>query len=235
MYPAVMLAMAVSVTIFLVAWVLPRFAKIYEARSATLPTPTRVLMSISEAITTHWSLMLFGLITLIVGLVFGARTERGRYALDWIKLNAPVVGPIFRNFYLSRAMRTFGTLLASGVDVLDAISIVRGVTNNALWERFWADLEREITNGQPLADVILESSLIPPATGQMIAAGDRSGRLPDVLERVAGVCEEDLDEAIRTSTQMIEPLVITFMGVMIGGIAIALLLPIFTMGSVVSK
>jgi len=232
MYPAVMLTMAIGVTVFLVAWVLPRFARIYESRSAALPTPTRILMAISDGLTANWALALSALVASIVGFVFAAHTERGRHALDWLRLNAPLIGPIFRNFYLSRATRTLGTLLAAGVDLLDAISIVRGVTRNAIWERFWTRLEREVTNGQPLADVVLESSLIPPASAQMIAAGDRSGRLPEVLERVAAVCEEDLEESIKNGTQMIEPIVITFMGVMIGGIAIALLLPIFTMGTV---
>lgn len=232
MYPMVMLTMAIVVTTFLVAWVLPRFARIYESRSAALPTPTRIVLGISNFITANWIVLLVGLISFTVGAVLFRASASGKRTIDWLKINTPVLGPIFKNFYLTRATRTLGTLLAAGVTLPDAIRIVRGVTSNAAWENLWNEIESAITTGRTIADVVLTSSLIPPSVAQMIAAGERSGRLPMVLERVATVSESDLDEAIKTGTQMIEPMVIIFMGALIGGIAIALLLPIFTMGKV---
>ncbi len=234
-YPALMLGMALVVTTFLVGWVLPRFARIYEARSAALPKPTRLLLDFSGFITGNWIALLIAVVAVAVGAFFGLRSRQGRYALDWVKIHAPVIGPIFRNFYLSRATRTLGTLLAAGVTLPEAVRIVRGVTSNELWTRLWDRIEGSMTSGRTIAEVVCDTPLIPPSVAQMIAAGERTGRLPTVLERVSEVCEEDLEEAVKTGTQMIEPAVITFMGLLIGGIAIALLLPIFTLGRMMGK
>ncbi|TVQ31592.1 MAG: type II secretion system F family protein [Phycisphaeraceae bacterium] len=231
-YPMMMMSMAIAVTGFLVGWVLPRFARIYESRSATLPTPTRIIMSISDFLTGNWIALVAAAISLGVGGYLFRRTPRGRSWIDWLKIRSPIIGPIFTNFYLSRATRTLGTLLAAGVTLPEAVGIVRGVTTNAHWAKLWDEMDEAMTQGRNIAEVLLESTLVPASVGQMIAAGERTGRLPEVLERVAQVTEHELDEAIRNGTQMIEPLVITFMGVLIGGIAIALLLPIFTMGTV---
>lgn len=231
-YPAVMVGMAVAVTSFLVAWVLPRFAKIYESRSATLPTPTRLLMSFSNFIGGNWIALLIGAIVLgVAGWLF-RRSRAGRRAIDLAKVRMPIIGPIFVNFYLSRATRTLGTLLSAGVTLPDALRIVRGVTNNVHWTDLWNRMEEAMTSGRTIADALSNTPLIPPSVTQMITAGERTGRLPQVLDRIASVAETDLDESVKTGTQMIEPLVIMFMGLVIGGIAIALLLPIFTISKV---
>ncbi|MCA9310753.1 MAG: type II secretion system F family protein, partial [Phycisphaerales bacterium] len=116
----------------------------------------------------------------------------------------------------------------------DAVTIVRGVTTNVLWEDLWNQTQQSLTRGQTFSDVVLESRLIPPSIGQMIAAGERTGRLPEVFARIALTTEEELDEAIKNGTQLIEPMMIMFMGVTVGGIAIALLLPIFTIANVMA-
>lgn len=234
-YPAVMIVMAFAVTGFLVGWVLPRFAKIYESRAAALPAPTRMLMGVSDVLVSNWIGLLVGLVAIGAAAYAIPKTKKGRYAIDWFKIHAPLLGPIYRNFYLSRAARTLGTLLNAGVTLPEAVKIVRGVTANELWREFWDEMHEAMTTGREISEVVLVSNLFPPSVGQMITAGERSGKLGDVLERIANVTEEDLDESIKNSTQMIEPLVITFMGVMIGGIAIALLLPIFSMGSMMSQ
>jgi type II secretory pathway component PulF len=142
---------------------------------------------------------------------------------------------MYTKYYLTRATRTLGTLLTAGVPLVDAIRIVRGVTNNALWDKLWRDMIETLTEGGTVQDVVEKSDLIPAAVAQMIAAGERSGRLPEVLARVAESSEHELDEAIKTGTQMIEPIMIVVMGGLIGGMAIALLLPIFTISSAVSN
>lgn len=231
-YPIVMISMALIVTGFLVTWVLPRFAKIYESRSATLPTPTRMLLDTSNFIIGNIAMIVTGLIAVIVAALFFRASKRGREYLDWFKVRAPIIGPIFRNFYMARASRTLGTLIGAGVSIPQAVKITRGVTNNVIWARLWDEMERSMAAGRTIGEVVLASDLLTPAYAQMVAAGERTGRLADVLDKVATVTEEDLDEQIKASTQMIEPIVITFMGATIGGIAIALLLPIFAMGSV---
>lgn len=234
-YPAVMIGMAISVTGFLVTWVLPRFAKIYETRSATLPTPTRILLNTSNVIISNLFLIVVGIIIAVILGSWFVMSDRGRETIDWLKINAPIVGPIYRNFYVARATRTLGTLLAAGIPLPQAITIIRGVTNNCVWGRLWDDMQNAMSSGRTIGEVVLASPLISSSFAQIIAAGERTGRLPEVLEKVAKVSEEDLDEQIKTSTQLIEPIVVTFMGVTIGGIAIALLLPIFSMGSVLSQ
>lgn len=230
-YPTAMIGMALAVTVFLVIWVLPRFARIYESRSATLPTPTRIVMAISNVLIGHWPIILAAIGALVGGFIALRATSRGRIAIDWVKLHAPVVGPMFTQFYLTRATRTLATLLAAGVTLVDAVKIVRGVTDNALWLRLWEHIHDAITGGYTIAEVVTQSKLIPPHIAQMIAAGERTGKLPETLDRIAEVTEQDLDEAIKNGTQMIEPIMITVMGALIGGLAIALLLPIFSIGS----
>ncbi|MDX2114824.1 MAG: type II secretion system F family protein [Planctomycetota bacterium] len=233
-YPAVMIAIAVVVTTFLVTWVLPKFAKIYESREAALPTITKVVIGSSRVLIEHWPWFVGGLGAMVAGFLVMRGTAGGRRALDMFKLRAPVVGPMFRAFYLTRACRTLGTLLASGVPLLEAVRIVRGVTENSQWERLWLDLEASLTTGKTVAEVVSASWLIPPQVAQMIAAGERSGRLPEVLDRIGVSTEADLDEAVKSATQLIEPAMIIFMGGTIGGIAIALLLPIFNVANVMA-
>ncbi len=234
-YPIVMIGMALTVTMFLVTWVLPRFAKVYESRSAALPAPTRFLLNTSETILSNIPLIVTLIVASVVGSMLFRASNRGREFIDWCKLNIPIIGPIFRNFYLARASRTLGTLLAAGVSLPHAVRIVRGVTHNRVWWRMWDEMDRAMTTGHTIGEVVLASEIMAPSYAQMIAAGERTGRLPDVLQRVANVSEEDLDEQIKASTQMIEPIVITVMGAMIGGIAIALLMPVFSMGSMMSQ
>lgn len=233
-YPAVMVSMALTVTGFLVVFVLPRFAKIYANKKAALPSLTRFVMNVSEFITAHYGWLLLGLAALAGGVISLKFFEGGRAFIDRVKVRAPVVGKMFGQFYLARASRTLGTLLASGVQLLDAVRIVRGVTGNILWQRLWDDCEKAMTSGQTLTDVMSKSDLIPPATGYMIAAGERTARLPEVFGRIADTTEEELDGTIKSVTQLIEPAMIMFMGVVIGGIAVALLLPIFSIANVMS-
>ena len=233
-YPAVMLTMACAVTTFLVLWVLPRFASIYESRSAALPAPTKFLLAISDTVQSNGLAILAGLGALVAGFVVFRRSHEGRRLLDAFKVRSPVVGPILKNFYLTRVTRTLATLLDAGVTLPDAIRILKGVVNNQMWADTWKSLEEAITSGRTIGEVVLDSPVIPASVGQMIAAGERTGRLPEVLVRVADVTERDFNESVKSGAQMIEPVMIMVMGVMIGGVAVALLLPIFTIGSAVS-
>lgn len=234
-YPLVMVGMAIAVTMFLVVWVLPRFARIYESRSASLPMPTRIVMGASDLILGNWT-SIIGLAALVAGsLIFARSTRRGRRFLDRVRLATPIVGPMFSQYYLTRATRTLATLLAAGVSVLDALRIVRAVTENAMWEDLWDRMAVAVTSGLTMGEVATSSKLIPAPVASMIAAGERTGRLPETLDRVAEVAENDLDEAVKTASQLMEPLMITVMGGLIGGIAVALLLPIFSISSVMSN
>ena len=233
-YPLIMLIMGGAVTGFLVAWVLPRFGKIYEGRDAALPKPTQILLGISDIASSQWPLILLAIGALAAAAIALKATSAGRRALDALLLASPVVGPIFRNFYLTRVARTLATLLHSGVQLKEALGIVRGVTTSSKWDDFLLHMDETIDAGKPVSDAVLDSPLIPPAFAQMIAAGERTGKLGPALERVADVAEEQFEDSVSTGTQLIEPVMIILMGGVIGTVAIALLLPIFTMGKTMS-
>ncbi|HBS29070.1 MAG TPA: hypothetical protein DEB06_06385 [Phycisphaerales bacterium] len=234
-YPLVMISLALGITAFLVTWVLPKFAKIYEGRSAALPRPTRVVMGVSDFILGNWVLLSVLGVAAVGVCVALPMFDPTRRLLDALKLRTPVIGGVFRQFYLTRAARTLGTLLASGVDLLEAVRIVRGVTPNAQWEALWTAVERNMTTGKTMAEALQGSPLVPASVAQMIAAGERTGRMPDVLARIADATETDLDETVKNATQLIEPAMIVFMGVLIGGVAISLLLPIFNVSGIMGR
>jgi len=234
-YPAIMVCIASVVTVFLVVYVLPRFAKIYETKEAALPASTQFVIGLSKFVSDQWLLIMAGMVVSVGGFMAFKATKVGRRAIDKTKINVPVLGPVFTNYYLTRSMSTLSTLLASGVSLLDAIRIVRNVTKNAMWEKLWDDTEHAITTGHTLSEVVVNSLLVPPSVAQMIAAGERTGKLPEVFDKIAEASESDLDNSIKTSTQYIEPAMIIFMGVTIGGLAISLLLPIFNVATVMSE
>jgi type IV pilus assembly protein PilC len=233
-YPLFMMVSALAMTVFLMAFVLPRFARIYEARAATLPAPTKVLLGISTFITGEF--LVYGpiLAVVTVGLALFLRAPRGRRLLDWLRLNAPVLRTLYGQLYVTRATRTMGTLLAAGVNLLDIIDICRGVTSNAYYADLWDRMERGIREGRQLSDAVLACPHVPPNVASMIASGERSGRLPAVMERIADFSEQELDAAVKQVTSFIEPLMIAIMGLVVGGVAMALLLPIFSMGRVMT-
>jgi type IV pilus assembly protein PilC len=227
--------MVLGVTAFLLVFVLPRFTSIYASRGATLPAPTQWLMTASDAVTGypyHW---LGGAAVALATLVFVARTRTGRSMIDRLKLNAPVLGPLFRKLYITRGCRTLGTMIAAGVPILDMIAIVKHVTPNVHYQAMWDTVDHRLRQGSQLSDTLLASPhLIPRAVAQMIYSGEKAGRLGQVMEKIAEYTEQDFDEQVKTATQFIEPALVCSMGLIIGFVAIALLLPIFSMSKVVS-
>ncbi|MCK4873656.1 MAG: type II secretion system F family protein [Phycisphaerales bacterium] len=234
-YPAVMMTIAVIVTGFLMVFVLPRFAGIYKSRSAELPLPTQVLMSISDFMIGNAIPIGIALVATGVALFIFLKQQAGQRTLDWLRLNVPLLSTMYKQLYITRAMRTMSTLIEGGVDLLDSIEITRGVTNNYYYERFWNGVVVYVKQGRQFSDVFRNSNLFSPMIAQMVDAGERSGQLADVMDKVAVSCEEDLDEAVKKMTQYIEPLMISFMGILVGSVAIALLLPIFSIGTVMSQ
>ena len=234
-YPAVMLTMVLLVTVGLLVWVLPRFATIFASKGATLPLPTRLLMAVSHSLMGYWYFWVGGLIALVLAVLIGKRSAGGRYLIDRLKIGVPVLGPLFRQLYVTRSVRTMGTMIDAGVPVLDMIDIVRDVTRNAVFEELWDTVHERLQRGAQLSDALFESPLIPRSVSQMIYAGEKSGRLGATMNKIAHFTEEEFDEQIRTTTNLIEPAMVGLMGGIVGFVAIALLLPIFSVSSVVSS
>jgi len=233
-YPAIMISMVVVITTGLLLFVLPRFASIYADRGAALPVPTRILLGLSNSVQTMWWAYLAGVCAIIALGVCGFTTDAGRRVTDTLKLNVPVIGPLFRKLYITRSMRTMGTMIEAGVPILDMIPIVRSVTTNHHFDELWDEVDQRLRNGSQLSGPLFSSELIPRSVAQMVFAGEKAGRLGDVMYRVADYTEEEFDEQVKQATSYIEPAMVVTLGAIIGFVAISLLLPIFQVSQVVS-
>jgi type IV pilus assembly protein PilC len=234
MYPMFMVVLAISVTIFLLTFVLPRFAAIYATRNAALPVPTQILMNISSVMVNYWYIWVGLTVTLTVGGWAALLTKQGRRCLDWFKLNMPLVGRLYQQLYITRSCRTMGTMINAGVSMLDMVAIIKHVTDNAYFHDLWEDVDDKLRQGSQLSDSLFTSPLIPRSIGQMVYSGERSGQLGKVMNRIADFTEVEFDQTVKTVTSMIEPIMVAVMGTIIGFVAISLLLPIFSIGKVVA-
>jgi len=228
-YPAVMMVVAAGVTIFLLTYILPKFTPLFASRGTKLPAPTVLMMTLSDSLLHYWWAWLAVAIPLVAGFLYGRRTLVGRQILDYIKINAPIIGPMFRKVIISRSIRTLGTMLASGVPMLESIKLASDVSGNYFFEKLWQSVQDEVTGGQRICDVLQHSPLFPRVLVQMIACGEETGKLDVVLERVSNYYDQEVETAIKGATAMIEPIMITVMGAVVGTIGLALMLPIFSL------
>ena len=234
-YPACMLTFCMIAVTGLLVFVLPRFEGIYKSKGAELPLPTQILMTLSNGLRDHWLLILGLLAASITAIVMFARSPGGRIFFDGLRIRVPILGQMYRKAYLSRSLRTMATMVSTGVTVLEGLSLTAQVAGNYYYEKIWLDVAEKVKEGSTLSDELMKAALVPRTVTQMISAGERTGKLSVVMNRVAQFCEEDLKVAVKTLTTMIEPAMIIFMGLLIGGIAMALLLPNFTMSKVMAK
>ncbi|HYW80249.1 MAG TPA: type II secretion system F family protein [Thermoguttaceae bacterium] len=228
-YPAVMMVLAVGVTIFLLTYILPKFTPLFESRGTKLPAPTLVMMTLSDAILGYWYLWVIGVTLLVIGFLWAKKTPPGRKILDWTKINLPIVGTMFRKVAISRSIRTMGTMLASGVPIIDSIRLAGEVAGNVYYEELWQHVLDEVTTGRRICEVLKGNPLFPRVLVQMIASGEETGKLDSVLERVSVYYDGEVETSLKATTSMIEPIMISVMGVVVGTIGLALLLPIFSL------
>lgn len=229
MYPAIMLVVAVLAVAVIMVFVLPKFGPLFRAQGDRLPAPTKALVWLSGFLRTGWTIYVPVLLALAGGFWWWSRSTAGRIMIDTMKLRTPVLGHMFRCLYLVRFSSTMATLLAAGVSLVDVVRICKDVTGNVHYTRLWVLLEERISKGQEIAPTFREFDFVPRNVVAMIASGEKSGRLPEVLEHAAHAAEEDLDIAVKSTTSLVEPIMIVGMGAVVGGIASAMLLPIFNM------
>ncbi|MBM3999721.1 MAG: type II secretion system F family protein [Planctomycetes bacterium] len=227
-YPAVMALIAVSVTIFLLTYILPKFDPLFHREGVKLPTPTIVLLAVSGALMNYKWFWILGTIGAAIGFHRLKRTRTGQRFLDGLLIRLPIVGPMMRKVILSRAIHTLGIMVRSGVPMLDGIRLCAEVSNNCYFERTWLHVLEEITKGNRICDALRGNPLVPKTLVQMIGSGEETGKLDRVLEKVSTHFDREVDAAIKTSTSLIEPLMICVMGVVVGGIGMGLMLPIFS-------
>lgn len=233
-YPSFMFGMCVVITVFLLVFILPKFASIFASRGAALPAPTRFLMGTSDLLIYNWIWIVMGLVSAGIGIHLWHRTMAGRIQIDRFKLTLPVISTVFNKLYQSRTFRTLGTLLQSGVPLTDALEITADVSGNVFYADLWQRVNQSVKNGENIAGPLQNSALIPESVGYMIESGDRSGQLALVFGRLAAFVEEEYDQAIKTLMQMVEPVIVMFMCTLIGFIAISVLLPLFQTSKVMT-
>jgi type IV pilus assembly protein PilC len=228
-YPMVMMFLAIGVTIFLLTYILPKFTPIFKAKGTELPKPTLIMMGISDVMIGYWYLWVAGLVLAVAGYLAAKRTEPGRQLLDLVKIKLPILGPVFRKVIISRSVRTLGTMLASGVPMLEAIRLCGEVSGNYHYEKIWHKVRDQVTAGKRICEILAGNPLFPRILVQMIASGEETGKLDHVLQRVSTYYDHEVETAVKTATSLIEPMMIAVMGVVVGGIGLALLLPIFSL------
>ena len=234
-YPIAMVCFSTTVVVAMLVFIMPRFEKIFSSRGAALPVPTRILLATSRSMLTYWWAYTLALGTVIAGVWLYSQTKSGSRFLDRMRIDLPVIGKMFRTNCLARSLRTMATMVSSGISMLDGLNITSKVAGNYYYERIWTNLAEGVKEGGTLSDQLSQIKLIPPSVSRMIAAGERTGRLSTVMNRVAGFCEEELKVSTQTVTSMIEPAMIVVMGLIVGGIAMALLLPVFSITKVVAQ
>lgn len=227
MYPAMIVLVATGITIAMLTWIVPVFAKMFSGLGAELPAPTLIVLSISGFLQQHFLKIFGGLIGLLILYRVVGRTDKGRLYIDTAKLHIPMIGTLIRKSAVSRFTRTLGTLLSSGVSILDALEITAKTAGNRVLHDAIRKAVISIAEGDTITAPLKETGVFPPMVTQMISVGEKTGGLDAMLSKIADFFDEEVDAAVSALTSIIEPVIIVIMGVVIGGILIAMYLPMF--------
>jgi len=244
-YPIIIAVMAVSVTFFLLLFVLPRFTAIFAGKEHLLPAPTKILMASSAFLRSYWFFILPAVGGVFAGSMYFVGTNVGRLWWDKTKLVLPLVRTLCRSLYITRSLHTMGVLTHAGVPILNTISITAQIAGNVLYKDMWLAVHEDVRQGKKIADSLQQTTgtkrktkrrtLMPNSVVQMIRSGEDSGMMSDVLRDVSNYYARELKTVIKTTVSMIEPIMIVLMGILVGFIAMSIILPIFRMSSVVTS
>lgn len=232
-YPLAVVAVSLGIAIFMLVKVVPTFATVFKDMGAELPGLTRWIMEISQVVVDWLPLVLLGIVGVVSAFVMFYRTSYGRRIIDYLMLNVPIIGDIVKKASIARFTRTLGTLLASGVPILDALEIVAKSSGNMIIEEAIMYTKDKIAEGKSIAIPLMEKGIFPRMVVQMIAVGESTGALDIMLNKIADFYEDEVDTAVDGLTSLLEPIVMIFVGGMIGVILMAMYLPIFKMADVV--
>jgi len=230
-YPIAILAVSFIVTSILMIFVIPVFAEMFADMGGTLPAPTRMAMAISDVFVNYWYIVVGAPIALVMAIKALYKTPKGHYQLDKLLLSLPVMGDVLRKASVARFCRTFSTLSAAGVPILDALDTVAETSGNMVIEEVILSSKDSISQGQTLTAPLEASKIFPVMVTQMISIGEQTGSMEQMLGKIADFYEEEVDTAVDNMQQLMEPLIMAFLGVVIGGLVIAMYLPIFQMAS----
>ncbi len=229
-YPIIVLFIAIAILLFLLVFIVPKFEEIFNDMLGGRPLPalTRFVMGASEAVQNNFILIILGGAALVVGYVLTSRSPGGRAALDRIKIRMPLFGDLIRKGAISRFSRTLGTLVTSGVPILQALSITRETAGNVVIANAISKVHDSVKEGESIVQPLEASGVFPPMVISMIDVGEETGQLPDMLLKIAEVYDDEVDNAVTGLTSLLEPIMIVFLAVIVGTIVIALFLPLIS-------
>ena len=232
-YPITIMSIAVVVVGVILVFVIPTFAKMFADFGGELPAPTRLVIALSDFLTKY--------ILVIIGAAFGIKfligkyynTPAGRKNIDRMALNAPIIGPLVRKVSVAKFTRTLGTMISSGVPIMDGLDIVAKTAGNKIVEEAIYKVRQSISEGKTIAEPLAECGVFPPMVVQMISVGEATGAMDAMLNKIADFYDDEVDDAVSNMTAMMEPLLMVFLGTTVGGLVVAMYLPIFKLASAV--
>ena len=232
-YPVMVGVMVVLIATGMLVFIVPRFESIYESLDGTLPTPTRVLLAISKAMTHQGPIIVLLLAVTVLGFRRWVGTRKGRMIFDGFKLKAPLFGPLASKAAIARFARTLSSLVRAGVPMMESLSIVANTSGNSVIQDGVETARERVRHGSSMSASIADHRAFPPMVIQMMAVGEETGALDEMLEKMADFYEEEVEATVNALTSLIEPLLMVFMGVVVGGMIIALYMPIFKLITIV--
>lgn len=233
-YPVSILAIAFIVTAVIMIWVVPAFKEVFKSFGADLPAPTLIVMSISDFFVSYWYLIFGGLFAAIYFFLESwKRSLKMQRTMDTLLLKAPIFGDVIRKATIARWTRTLATMFAAGVPLVESLDSVGGASGNAVYLDATKRIQTEVSTGTSLTVAMQNSGVFPNMVTQMVSIGEESGALDQMLGKVADFYEDEVDEAVASLSSLMEPLIMVILGVLIGGLVVAMYLPIFKLGSVV--
>jgi type IV pilus assembly protein PilC len=233
-YPSVVLSVAVLATCFMLLFIIPTFAKMFTQFGGELPLPTKIVMGMSSFLRAYWWVMLAGLVGGVVGIRRFYQTDVGRLRIDGLMLKIPVLGDVLRKGAVARFTRTLGTLISSGVPILTGLEITARTAGNKIIQNAIMAARSSIREGETISAPLRQSTVFPPMVVQMISVGEETGALDEMLNRIADFYDDEVDTAVESLTSLIEPIMIVVMGTIVGGMVVAMYLPMFKLINVVA-
>ena len=233
-YPVIVICIAFAITIFLIVKVVPVFGSIFADFGAKLPAPTQFLIDVSEFVRGYWYYMIGAAVGVFYAIRAWLNTEKGADTWDKWKLKLPVFGPLLHKICMSRFARTFAQLIRSGVPILEVMQIVGDTSGNSVVTKAIKSVSLDVEKGDHLTAALNRQPIFPPMMLRMVAAGESTGKIDTMLEKMADFWDEEIEALLSALTSLLEPLLIVFLGVIVGGIVIAMFLPIFKLSDIVS-
>jgi len=233
-YPVIVVTISIGITTFLIVRVVPVFGQIFADFGAKLPGPTQFLIDLSHFITSNWYYIVVGIGAVVFGLRYALRTKRGRETWDRWRLKLPVFGPLIHKICMTRFARTFAQLIRSGVPILEVMEIVGETSGNSVMEYAIRAVAVDVEKGEPMTTAMSRQKIFPPMLLRMISAGESTGKIDIMLEKMADFWDEEVEATLAALTSLIEPMLIVVLGVIVGGIVIAMFLPILKLNDIVS-